>query len=303
MGRGSLLTLVATLAVALGAFGLALAAPGNPRLAAQLTATGALGLTSSRDGQTLFDASGMRPGQSVTGTLRVTNTGATPEILVLAAGARGERHGSGGGVLSGRLVLTVSDVTRGAPATLWTGRATDLGQADIAVLATGQSRDLEVSAALPSAGVGNAYQDASLSLGLNWGVRAAAPTRTASPTPTPVATIAAPARTPAATPAPPAARALDVAPEALGLPSAARCASRRKFRIHLRAPGGRRIVLAVVQVGRRAPKQIAGRGRQRVGARVSLRGMRKRKVTVRVEVRTTDAHRYRAKRTYRTCGR
>ena len=304
MRRASLLTLVATLAVALGALGLAVASPGNPELTAALTASGALGLTSSRDGETLFDASGMRPGQPpVRGTLTVTNTGEAAEVLVLRARDIVDQAGPGGGRLSAQLVLAVADVTApAAPIALWAGRPDQLVEARLVQLAPRESRALEVSATLPSAG--NAYQGASVSLGLSWSV---VPAPRSQPTPTPTPT-AAPVVTPKPAPrpvAPPVATGapVDVAADELGLPSATRCASRRRFRIHLRAPGGRRIALAVVQVGRRAPKRIAGRERTRVPAKVNLRGMRKRNVTVRIEVRTTDAHRYRSTRTYRICGR
>jgi hypothetical protein len=292
--RLSILTLAATLAVALGALGLAVASPGNPRLAASLMASGALGLTSSRDGETLFNASLMRPGQPpVRGTLTVTNTGEAPEVLVLRASDIVDQAGPGGGRLSTQLVLTVADVTMAAaPVQLWSGRPGQLSEARLVQLARGESRALEVTATLPSAG--NAYQGASVSLGLRWGVvRAAAtlaPVVTPKPAPRPVTR-------PAAGGAP-----VDVAADELGLPAARRCVSRRRVTLRLRAPHRARIARVVVRVGKQKAKRIRGRGRRKVAVPVSLRRVRTRTVAVRIEVRTTDAHRYRSTRTYRICG-
>jgi hypothetical protein len=294
----SILTLAATLAVALGALGLAVASPGNPELAASLTASGALGLTSTRDGETLFSASLMRPGQPpARGTLTVTNTGEAPEILVLRASDIVDQPGLGGGKLSTRVELTVSDVTAAAPVELWSGRPAELTAVRLALLAVGESRALEVAAALPSAG--NADQGASLALGLTWGVSRAsggagtpAATPMATPTPTP-RPIVPPIGT---------AAAVDVAADQLGLPSAGRCVNRRRFKLRLRAPHRGRIARVAVRVGRQPAKRIRGRSRRKVAVPVNLRSVRTRRFTVRIEVRTTDSHRYRSKRTYRICG-
>jgi hypothetical protein len=319
--RNPVIVLVVTVAVALGAIGLAVAAPGQPQTEVTFHAAGALSLASSRDGETLFSAPGMRPGGAISGALRVTNTGSDPAILALRTTGLDDRAGSGGGRLSGRLALIVSDVSgSGTPVQLWAGRPQDLDEARLALLPAGTARDLVVTAALPASGAGNAYQGASVSLGLTWGVRpvgdgldgAAVAPPVPTPTPAPVHTPApAPAPAPVATPvptiapapaAPPAVPAtLDVAPEELGLPGANACLSRRSFKIHLRAPRGAGVDRAVVRVGRMAPKQIAGRGRRIVAAPVNLRGFKQRKVVVRIELRTTDARSYRGTRSYRIC--
>jgi hypothetical protein len=313
--RASIATLVATLALALGALGLAVASPGHPRTEATFSASGALGLTSSRDGETLFAANQMRPGQAVSGTLRVTNTGDAPEILAVRTSGLDERAGIGGGLLSGRLALIISDVSGdGAPVQLWSGRPRELTEARLATLARGEARDLVVTAALAAAGATNAYQGASVSLGLTWGVRpladgAATPTPSATPapvrTPAPVVTVAPPATPVPAAPAPAidagADAGVEVAADELGLPGANACLSRRKFKIHLRAPHGGQVSVASVRVGHKKAKRVAGRGRRKVAVAVSLRGFRQRKVTVRIDLRTTDGHRYRSARTYRIC--
>jgi hypothetical protein len=324
--RASIATLVVTALIALGALGLAVASPGNPSTRVAFTASGALALTSSRDGETLFAADQMRPGQAVSGTLRISNTGETGAILSLRTSGVQEQAGIGGGRLSGRLALIVSDVSgAGAPVQLWAGRPADLAEARLAILAKGESRDLVVTAALAAAGATNAYQGASVSFGLTWGVRPLSdglvattptptvtpvPTRTPTPvrTPAPVSTPAPPTTTPPATTTaapvvvtPPADVALDVAADELGLPGANACLSRRKFKIHLRAPGGGHVSLAVVRVGKKPAKRIQGHGRRKVAAVISLLGFTKHKVTVKLDLRTTDGHRYRSKRAYRVC--
>jgi hypothetical protein len=301
--RASTLTLLATLAVALGAFGLAIAAPGQPAQLVAFEAGGALGLTSSRDGQTLFSASGMRPGGAVGGTLRVTNTGATAEIVALRLNGIQDRPGIGGGVLSSRLTLSVSDVSRsGQPVQLWVGRPQDLGEARVEILPARAARDLVVTAALPVDSTGNAYQGASVSFGLIWGVVPSAPPPTPVRTPVPVRTPAPVAAPPApvATTAP-APSAPSVTADDLGLPSATACLSRRRFAIHLRAPQGGGVATAFVKVGRKRALKLRGRGKRIVTAKVNLRGLPNRTVTVRIDLRATDGHRYRTKRTYHIC--
>jgi hypothetical protein len=95
---------------------------------------------------------------------------------------------------------------------------------------------------------------------------------------------------------------VDVAADELGLPAAGRCVTRRRFTLRLRAPQGARIARVAVRVGKQKAKRIRGRSRRTVVVPVSLRRVRTRTVAVRIEVRTTDAHRYRSTRTYRICG-
>jgi hypothetical protein len=316
--RASIATLATTLVVSLGAFGLAVAAPGgHARMQVQLQAAGALGLSSSRDGETLFSAAGMRPGQAVSGTLRITNTGDKPTILAVQPSGVTDQAGAGGGRLSGKLALIISDVSGvGTPVQLWAGRPADLTEARLAILAKGQSRDLVVTAALPAASADNSYQGATVSLGLTWGLRPVSdglvptPTPTATPvhTPSPVSTPTHPTthHTPPATPTlpvttVPAGTPVEVSADEIGLPTANACLSRRKFKIHLRAPQHGTVLTAVVRVGRKKAIRVQGRGRRIVGAKVNLRRFKKRTVTVKIGMRTVDGHRYRSKRKYHIC--
>jgi spore coat-associated protein N len=320
--RTSLTALVTTAALALGALGLAVAAPGRPEApAVELReASGALSISSPQNGQTLFSAGGLRPGQSVSGTLSVVNSGTRAGVLSLRASVT-DSPGVGGGRLSEQLALTVADVTGGqTPGILWSGTPATLGEIAIGALPGGRQRDLLISAFLPEAGTDNAFQGASVSIGLEWGAVGAA---VATPTPTPEPPAPQDPGVPvghqgtgggATTPVPPGAAGAagtgtgtgtgtvaDVAPEDLGLPSAKRCLSRRKFGIQVRAPRGSAVAQASVQVGRKKPIKLRGRGRRKVRAMVNLRGISGKKVVVRLDVQATDGRRYRGKRTYKIC--
>jgi lysophospholipase L1-like esterase len=82
----------------------------------------------------------------------------------------------------------------------------------------------------------------------------------------------------------------------LGLPSARRCASRRRFVIHLRAPRDQRIRSARVFVNGREVATAHGR------ARVDLRGLPATLARVTIFLRTRSGRSYVRTRAYRTCG-
>jgi len=84
----------------------------------------------------------------------------------------------------------------------------------------------------------------------------------------------------------------------LGLPSAARCVSRRNFVIRLRRPRNQRLASARVFVDGKQVKTVRG---TRTTARIDLRGLPKGTVTVRVVARTTSGRAVRETRRYRTC--
>jgi hypothetical protein len=84
----------------------------------------------------------------------------------------------------------------------------------------------------------------------------------------------------------------------VGLPTARRCASRRRFRIRLRAPRGQRLASARVYVNGR--RRAVRRGR-RLTAPVDLRGLPRGTVRVTVVARTRSGRRVVERRRYRTC--
>jgi predicted acyl esterase len=83
------------------------------------------------------------------------------------------------------------------------------------------------------------------------------------------------------------------------LPRARRCASRRRFSIHLRhAPRHDRIRSAVVTVNGRRARVLRGR---RLRARIDLRGLPRGTFRVAITVRTARGRTLRSARTYHTC--
>ena len=78
-----LLSLAAICAVVALCAGAGAARPERPPQAVLMQATGDLRLSNSADGQAIFQASGLAPGRSVTGTVRLTNSGTLPGDLSL----------------------------------------------------------------------------------------------------------------------------------------------------------------------------------------------------------------------------
>ncbi len=117
----------------------------------------------------------------------------------------------------------------------------------------------------------------------------AKPVTTTPPTNTP------PTTTPPVTTPPPI---VTVAPAAVGLPSAKRCVSGRRFAIHLRKVRGEKVASATVFVKGRRVKAVKGK---QITAAIDLRGLPKGKFVVRIVVTTVSGKRFSGKRTYRTC--
>ena len=84
----------------------------------------------------------------------------------------------------------------------------------------------------------------------------------------------------------------------LGLPAGGRCASRRHFRIRLRAPRGDRLSSARVYVNGKRVRVLAGR---RLRAAVDLRRLPEGTVRVTIVARTRKGRTVRRRRTYHTC--
>jgi hypothetical protein len=317
----ALATTAATLLMALTALGLAVAAPGDDRgvrLDLQ-SASGAVRIANSREGRAVFAAASMRPGEGVSGTLRIGNSGDVAGRFSVRRGSVADIPGPGGGRLSQRVELVLFDVTDvGHPVTVYAGPPAGLDAVELGTFAPGARRDYLVAATLPEGGAtDNRYQGASLSLGFEWragAVAGTAPTPTPTPTPTPRPKPPRPAPTPVppappaplAPPTPPAPPGVVVPPEptgealadALGLPPAGRCVSRRRFKVRLRVPGNARVVSAKVRINGKVKARVKG---ARTRAPVNLRGLPKGKVKVTIVTRASNGRTYRSKRTYRTC--
>jgi cell division septation protein DedD len=281
-------------------------------------ASGALQVTNSRAGEAIFHGDRLRPGQQVVGALTLTNTGEVRAALAVDAVVEEDDAGTQGGRLSNALWIVVSDVTDPrAPFVVYDGQLSDMGRLTFGGLAPTRQRSYQFALSLPSAGsADNAYQGAQVSLGLDWSAEAVdTPLPVGTPTPTPTPRLPAPTPTPTApspTPAPtavPQATPAPVSPtptaqpiasvraeDVIALPAATSCVSRRKFAIRVRAPQGVEVKTTTVYLNGR--KAGTGRGSRAV---ISLRGLPRGSVKVKVVAVLSDGRRLTLSRTYRTC--
>jgi hypothetical protein len=114
-----------------------------------------------------------------------------------------------------------------------------------------------------------------------------------------VGATAAPASAPAPAPAPVVSvPALPRAAEVIALPSSKRCASRRRFRIHVKRTAGVTYASAAVFVNGKRVKVVK---QARLTAPVDLRGLPKGRFSVKIVVTTVDGRKVSATRRYRAC--
>ena len=287
----ALLPLLGSLTMAVSALGLAFAAPAEERdelAAARVAAAeGAVRIVNSHEGSAVLGAAALRPGQQVSGTVRIGNDGPLAGDLALRAGALTDTAGPGGGRISDALQLSIVDVTAPAqPVTLYAGPPAGFTELAAGRVAAGGAREYRLEATLATPpGDDNRFQGSVLSLGLEWGATAVTP----PPTPTPPAPPPAPPVPPAPpTPAPALA-------DLLGLPPAGTCLRAGSLRFKLRAPNGGRLLSGSVAVNRKT--KVKG---FKALATVTLRKLPKR-TTVAVTVKASDRKTYKASRTYAAC--
>lgn len=293
-------TLIISLVMALGAIGLAVAAPGDSRRLASAdlqSASGAIAIANSHAGQALLDVEQLRPGDAAQGSVTIGNAGDVPgDFAVDLAGVQ-DVPGASGGRLSDRLQLTLVDMTRAQM--LYSGTPADFQRVDLGRFAPRESREYLLAATLPDGGLDgsdNAYQGARLSLGLVWragAVPVATPTPTPKPRPTPTPTPTKPQ--PPVTPlvvTPP----FDLA-SALGLPPATKCVKKHKLKFKLKAPYGAKPKSAKIAVNGKVKLRVKGR---KVRKAVTLKKLRK-KVTIKLTVKASNRHTYTAARAYNAC--
>jgi hypothetical protein len=307
-------TLIISLVMALGAIGLAVAAPGGNRQAASAdlqNASGALAISNSHADEAVLQVDHLRPGDGAQGAVTIGNAGDVPGDFAVDLSAVQDVAGAGGGLLSQRLQLALIDVTHAQ--TVYAGTPAEFEPVDLGRFAAGESRDYLVAATLPDGGVSgidNAYQGARLSLGLVWSATAvpsATPTPRPSATPTPKPKPK-PKPRPTPTPkptkpkppvtTPPAVTPFDLA-SALGLPPASKCIKKRKLKFKVKAPYGAKPKSAKIAVNGKTKLRVKGRKLRRT---VTLKKLRKRS-TIKLRVKASNRHTYTASRTYRACAK
>jgi hypothetical protein len=164
------------LAVVVVAVCLAVLSSGQkPSRAAQLELAsgpgGSLTLSNDKEGSAILSLGGMRPGDSVTDTVTLGNTGSLDGDLSLSTSNLVDTPGGGGGALSGELDLRIRDVTNaGSPVIVYSGKLDALTPTALGTLAAAASRVYEFRVAFPDAGPGseNAYQGSAMSVEFDW---------------------------------------------------------------------------------------------------------------------------------------
>jgi hypothetical protein len=132
---------------------------------------GSLTLSNDKEGAAILWLDGMRPGDSVTDTVTLGNTGTLDGDLSLGTSNLVDTPGGGGGALSGELDLRIRDVTNsGSPVTVYSGKLDALTPTALGNLAAGDSRVYEFRVSFPDVGAGaeNAFQGSTMSVEFDW---------------------------------------------------------------------------------------------------------------------------------------
>jgi hypothetical protein len=145
-------------------------------------AGGDLRVANSRDGQAIFQAQGLAPGGSVSGTLQLSNTGSLTGDLGLDQLQVEDAPGPYGGRLSDAVNLDVQDVTGGNAVPVFSGHLGELHSRALGSIVPGEVRTYRFTASLPDGGPpptptsgDNAYLGSALSVRYSWKATAPEP--------------------------------------------------------------------------------------------------------------------------------
>lgn len=157
---------VVTVAIGLSALAWADLTERNPRPSgpALVSSAGDISIGNSRQGKAVFSARNLLPGQSRSGSVKISNPNRQPMNLSL------DSRLSSGVPLAGSLDLRVS--RQGD--SLYAGRLAGLQRLPLGEMAPGESREYQFEVAMPG-GSGNALQGQSGAVDLIWSARAAGP--------------------------------------------------------------------------------------------------------------------------------
>ena len=138
-------------------------------------ASGTLQVANSRSGQAIFQAAGLAPGRSVTGTVQLSNTGTLAGDLSLAQLDVQNQPGPNGGLLSNAVQLAVQDITGGSSIPVFSGSLGGVGTRPLGSIAAGEARTYRFTASLPNTGTppgptagDNAYEGSRVSVRYVW---------------------------------------------------------------------------------------------------------------------------------------
>lgn len=151
----------------------------RPPRAESIRTAGVLSQSNSKDGSAILTASNLKPGDSTSGAVTITNTGTLAGDFELNKSNLGDLLGPGGGALSGALDLLVQDVTDGRD--IYHGALGAMPAQPLGSFTPGESHTYRFTVGLPERGaVDDQFAGATTSVQYNWVARA-----DASPTPAP----------------------------------------------------------------------------------------------------------------------
>jgi spore coat-associated protein N len=130
-----------------------------------LTASGILTMANPNAGAAILSASGMKPGQTRSGTLSISNDGTVGGSYQLSASGLVDTPSSPS--LSSTLNLSVDDIT-GATTNLYSGTLAGFSQASLGSFTAGQSRTYRFTLSWPSSSTNPGLQGAQTSVTFNW---------------------------------------------------------------------------------------------------------------------------------------
>ncbi len=149
-------------------------------------ASGTFSITNSRDGQAIFQAQGLAPGRSVSGTVQLSNAGTLAGDLGLQQLDVVDQPGANGGRLSDAVRLDVHDITGGNLVPVFAGQLATLQSSALGSIAPGEARTYRFTASLPDGGAppsptsgDNAYAGSALTVRYSWHASAPDPGETA----------------------------------------------------------------------------------------------------------------------------
>ena len=242
--------------------------------------------SNSRDGQPVFTVAGLGPGGSTGGEVTLRNTGTLAGRFTLSAVEVTDVPGPGGGILSQRLRLAVTDVTAPIqPLAIYDGGLAAMTPRDLGVFAPGEARSFDFVASLPDGGDpggpgagDNAFQGAQASVAYVWHAHEEVVGEEPAPAdPPPPATHANPPPSQPATDQPPAAdrsRPRDGRPPRIRVhvPRIQRIYARGRLRIRLRSDKRATVVArGRLRAGHRRMRLPRSRMRLRAGQTALLR--------------------------------
>lgn len=138
-------------------------------------ASGTFQITNSRDGQAIFQAQGLSPGRSVSGTVQLSNSGTIAGDLGLEQLDVVDQPGANGGLLSTAVQLDVQDITGGNLIPVFAGKLASLQTRTLGSIAPGAAHTYRFTASLPDGGTppsptggDNAYAGSALSVRYSW---------------------------------------------------------------------------------------------------------------------------------------